>query len=459
MVRADGGDPAAVETRTVGFTLGPALAAGKVNAVIGAYWNIELVELERQGVPARAFRLEENGVPDYDELVVVTSEEIARDRPELVEAFLRGLRAGQDWAATDEAGAVEHLVAANEDLDPDVVKDQLDMTAELLSPPDEPTLNVNPAEWAAFAAWMHDNGLLERAGQRRAGRHRPLPAGGAVVSDDLLVIGAGPWGLATGWLAARRGARVTVLDDGRPPAARVAAGMLGHLSEAADDDEALDALLARAAEAWPSMADGLARAAGRDPGFRRSGAVLAASRPEHVAILRRRLETISRRGRPAEWLPASALRALEPGLGPDVAGGADLPEEHQAEPRALLAALRAACASAGARVVAGEERSDTTVTAEAVHLLLEEALHVAPGLGELELAEARAGLRPTTPDGLPAIGEDPESGMVWAVGGHRHGILLTPLAAEAAVAAAAGEPTPGWARSLSPARFAGVAVA
>ena len=53
----------------------------------------------------------------------------------------------------------------------------------------------------------------------------------------------------------------------------------------------------------------------------------------------------------------------------------------------------------------------------------------------------------------------PESGMVWAVGGHRHGILLTPLAAEAAVAAAAGEPIPGWARNLSPVRFAGVAVA
>ena len=44
------------------------------------------------------------------------------------------------------------------------------MTAELLSPPDEPTLNVNPAEWAAFAAWMHDNGLLEQ----------PVDAGRAV---------------------------------------------------------------------------------------------------------------------------------------------------------------------------------------------------------------------------------------------------------------------------------------
>jgi putative hydroxymethylpyrimidine transport system substrate-binding protein len=162
VVRADGGDPARVETRNVGFTLGPALAAGKVDAVIGAYWNIELVELERQGVPARAFRLEENGVPDYDELVVVTSEEVVRDRPELVGAFMRGLRAGQDWAATDQAGAVEDLVAANGDLDAEVVKEQLDLTADLISPPDEPTLTVEPPEWAAFAAWMHENGLLER---------------------------------------------------------------------------------------------------------------------------------------------------------------------------------------------------------------------------------------------------------------------------------------------------------
>ena len=161
VVRADGGDPERVETKNVGFTLSPALAAGKVDAVIGAYWNIELVELERQGVAAEAFRLEEHGVPDYDELVVVTSDEIARDRPELVEAFLRGLRAGQDWAATDQTGAVEHLVAANPDLDAEVEKEQLDLTADLISPPDGPTLDIRPEEWSAFAAWMLDNGLLE----------------------------------------------------------------------------------------------------------------------------------------------------------------------------------------------------------------------------------------------------------------------------------------------------------
>jgi putative hydroxymethylpyrimidine transport system substrate-binding protein len=160
VVRSGGGDPAKVTMRNVGYNLSPALAAGRVDAVIGAYWNIELIELERQDVPVAALRLDENGVPSYDELVVVTSDEVAREQPELVRAFLRGLRTGQDWAATDQTGAVEHLLSANEDLDAETVEAQLEATAEVLSPSDTPTLQVVPAEWAQFIEWMSDNELL-----------------------------------------------------------------------------------------------------------------------------------------------------------------------------------------------------------------------------------------------------------------------------------------------------------
>jgi putative hydroxymethylpyrimidine transport system substrate-binding protein len=161
-VAADGGDPALVRTRNVGFNLAPALAAGRVDAIVGAYWNIESVDLAAQGIETRAFRLEENGVPDYDELVLVTSDRIAADRPELVEAMLAGLRRGQDWAATDQAGAVQHLVDANPDLDPEIVAEQIALTADLLSPADGETLDMSRAEWAAFATWMRENGLLDR---------------------------------------------------------------------------------------------------------------------------------------------------------------------------------------------------------------------------------------------------------------------------------------------------------
>lgn len=162
VVRSAGGDPAKVRVRNIGFTLAPALAAGRVVAVIGAYWNVEQIELQREGVDVESFRLEEYGVPDYDELVVVTSDETIRDRPDMVRAFLRGLRAGQDWAATDQAGAVEALVAANEDLDPETVAAQLEVTAAILSPPDEPTLTVDPGQWRRFADWMSENDLLTK---------------------------------------------------------------------------------------------------------------------------------------------------------------------------------------------------------------------------------------------------------------------------------------------------------
>ncbi len=342
------------------------------------------------------------------------------------------------------------------------------------------------------------------------------------------------------WRAARAGARVTLVDDGRPPAARVAAGMLAPWAEADERERPLHDLMRRALDLWPDTAGAISADAGRDAGFRRSGSVLAASRPEHVAEVRRRLATLDDWGEPAAWSTGSQLRALEPGLGADVAGGIDLPHEHQVEPRALLDALARACAAVGVRRVAGavagtvgrpvrgvrlrdgeqlaadrvvlaaghaagtvasrvpvrpvkgqilrlrvregtaapvtrtvrtpsvylaprdgevvvgattEERSDTTVTASAVAELLEEALRAAPECGELSLAEAAAGLRPATPDGMPAIGADPDDGLVWAVGGYRHGVLLAPLAADAVVAAATGGPVASWASALSPERF------
>lgn len=163
VVRDDGGDPAAVRTRNVGFNLAPALAAGKVDALVGAYWNIEAPELERRGVPVEAFRLEEHGVPSYDELVLVTSDEVARDDPALVRAFLRGLRQGQDWAAADQTGATAHLLEASPDLERELLQEQVRLTAELVSPDDGSTLAVDPEAWAAYADWMRAGDLLDPA--------------------------------------------------------------------------------------------------------------------------------------------------------------------------------------------------------------------------------------------------------------------------------------------------------
>lgn len=98
-----------------------------------------------------------------------------------------------------------------------------------------------------------------------------------------------------------------------------------------------------------------------------------------------------------------------------------------------------------------EERTDRHALAGDVHRLLEDALRAVPGLGELPIVETSAGVRPAPVDGAPALGRDPD-GVIWATGGFRHGVLLTPLVGPAVRAAVAGEPSavPAW----DPARFA-----
>jgi glycine oxidase len=106
-----------------------------------------------------------------------------------------------------------------------------------------------------------------------------------------------------------------------------------------------------------------------------------------------------------------------------------------------------------------EERGwDVTPTAGGVYELLRDLSEVVPGVLELEIEELIAGLRPATPDNVPAIGPGALDGLVWATGHFRNGILLTPVTAYLVGRALAGEPLPDWAAPADPLRFAEVPV-
>ncbi len=100
-----------------------------------------------------------------------------------------------------------------------------------------------------------------------------------------------------------------------------------------------------------------------------------------------------------------------------------------------------------------EQGYDLTPTAGGVFELLRDLSEVLPGILELQLEEVLCGLRPATPDNMPAIGAGALPGLFWAAGHYRNGILLTPATAELAAAALAGEPLPDWAGECSPERF------
>jgi glycine oxidase len=110
----------------------------------------------------------------------------------------------------------------------------------------------------------------------------------------------------------------------------------------------------------------------------------------------------------------------------------------------------------GRYVIGGtsEERGlDTSVTAGAALELLREAAELVPGVAELVLDEFTAGIRPGTPDNLPAIGRASSEGVWWATGHYRGGVLMAPATAELLLTALReGDADPLLDR-LSPARF------
>lgn len=106
-----------------------------------------------------------------------------------------------------------------------------------------------------------------------------------------------------------------------------------------------------------------------------------------------------------------------------------------------------------------EERGfDTTATAGAVFGMLRDAIELVPGVAELVLEEVMVGTRPGTADNGPALGPSPVSGLHWATGHHRHGILLTPLSADIVVAGLLGESPPEVAEPFRAARWHSVKV-
>ncbi|MDX2356166.1 FAD-dependent oxidoreductase [Dietzia sp. PP-33] len=101
-----------------------------------------------------------------------------------------------------------------------------------------------------------------------------------------------------------------------------------------------------------------------------------------------------------------------------------------------------------------EHGDDRQVTVAGVRDLLADAETVFPGVGEYELAEAIAGLRPMSPDNLPFLGADPtDARLIHATGHGRNGIALTPVTVAAVWAELHSVPVPAVARAAAVDRF------
>ena len=159
-----------VEMVNIGWNISESLIGEKVDAVIGAYWTHESIHMENLGYPVNVMRMEDWGVPDYYELVLVTGESYLAENEDVVERFVRAMKRGYEEAIADAQAGVDVLVAANEgEIDEAIDRPGADLLVDLWQLPGGGGFGTQEtARWDGFVQWMKDNGMIDGSLQASA---------------------------------------------------------------------------------------------------------------------------------------------------------------------------------------------------------------------------------------------------------------------------------------------------
>lgn len=156
MLASAGLKPSDVTVTDVNFQLEQALMTHRVDAIMGAMRNYELIDLDQRGFKTRVFFPEEHGVPLYDELIVLARrDELADPR---IGRFLAALQEGTIALLNHPDEMWQAFAKAHPDLDT-----KLNHAAWFASLPrqdSQPAL-LDAARYTAFQRFMVDQGTLK----------------------------------------------------------------------------------------------------------------------------------------------------------------------------------------------------------------------------------------------------------------------------------------------------------
>lgn len=135
------------------YDLLPTLVKGRADAILGS-WNVEGAELEARGLQPVITRLEDLGIPSYDELVLITRSERVDDEPGRIRSFMSALARGTAAAIEDPEAAARVIAKQRGEKPSKALKAAVEATLPLLSE----SGSVSPDE--ELVDWMREEGML-----------------------------------------------------------------------------------------------------------------------------------------------------------------------------------------------------------------------------------------------------------------------------------------------------------
>ncbi|KGM89765.1 ABC-type nitrate/sulfonate/bicarbonate transport system, periplasmic component [Roseovarius mucosus DSM 17069] len=147
-----------IELVSVNWSLSPSLMSGQVDAVIGAYRNFELNQMEIEGVPGRCFYIEEEGVPAYDELIYVANPDTMNT--DMIRRFLHATERATQYIMNHPQESWEIFAGTSPEL-----QDELNEKAWVDTFPRFATrpAALDHARYKRFEQFLLDTGMIENA--------------------------------------------------------------------------------------------------------------------------------------------------------------------------------------------------------------------------------------------------------------------------------------------------------
>ena len=153
-----------VETVDVGFELVKALVSGSVDAIIGAYWTHESIVMELQGYEIEIMRLEEWGVPDYYELILITNKSFLEENKSDVEKVVNSFKKGYEFSIKNPQESITSLIsiAGAEIVEEDVERAGVELLIPMWQSNNLPFGHQDISKWEETYEWMYQNNFLEK---------------------------------------------------------------------------------------------------------------------------------------------------------------------------------------------------------------------------------------------------------------------------------------------------------
>jgi putative hydroxymethylpyrimidine transport system substrate-binding protein len=163
LLKSAGYTSSQVPSVTVGFNLVPSILAGKVDAIIGGYRNVEAIQIAQEmGQKPTVFPASALGVPNYAELVLVANRNrLATDKgyATAVREFVKALIDGTNAAIADPSGTTAIMQQVSQ-YKAQFLQVSVPYTLKLISSAGVKTGCINQSAWQSFGNWMKANNLI-----------------------------------------------------------------------------------------------------------------------------------------------------------------------------------------------------------------------------------------------------------------------------------------------------------